>query len=61
MFIQRSAKALAVGLSLVITTFFAGFANVRWLSIATVIILVIWIQAARFAGKEFQKLAGENH
>ena len=61
MFIQRFAKALAVGLSLVITTLFAGFANLRWLSIATVIILVIWIQAARFAGKEFQKLAGENH
>ncbi len=59
MFVQRFAKAVAVGLSLAITTFFAGFANVRWLSVATVIILVIWIQAARFAGREFQKLAGE--
>ncbi len=59
MFIQRFAKAVAVVLSLAITTFLAGFANVRWLSVATVIILVIWIQAARFAGREFQKLAGE--
>ena len=60
MFIQRFAKVVAVGLSLVITTFFAGFATVRWLSIATVIILVIWIQVARFAGREFQSLAGES-
>ena len=61
MFIQRFAKAVAVGLSLVITTFFAGFANVRWLSVATIIILVIWTRAARFAGREFQKLADESH
>ena len=60
MFIQRFAKAVAVGLSLLITTFFTGFTNVPWLSVATVIILVIWIRAARFAGKEFQKLAGES-
>ena len=60
MFIQRFAKAVAVGLSLLITTFFAGFTNVRWLSVATIIILVIWIRAARFAGREFQKLAAES-
>jgi AAA family ATP:ADP antiporter len=60
MFIQRFAKAVAVGLSLLITTFFAGFTNVRWLSVATIIILVVWIQAARFAGREFQRLAAES-
>ena len=59
MFVQRFAKALAVGLSLVITSLFAGFASVRWLSLVTLIILAVWIQAARFAGREFQKLAGD--
>ena len=60
MFVQRFAKSIAVGLSLVITTVFTGFGSVRWLSILTVIILVVWIQAARFAGREFKKLAGES-
>ncbi len=60
MFIQRFAKAIAVGISLLITTLFAGFTNIRWLSVATIIILVIWIQAARFAGREFQKLAAKS-
>ena len=55
MFLQRFAKALAVGLSLGITTFFAGFESVRWLSLITATILVVWIRIVRFAGKEFEK------
>ena len=55
MFLQRFAKALAVGLSLGITTFFAGFESVRWLSLITATILVVWIRIVRFAGKEFER------
>ena len=53
MFVQRFAKAIAVGLSLAITTLFAGFGSVRWLSLVTAVILVLWILAARYAGRVF--------
>ncbi len=53
MFVQRFAKALAVGLSLLITTFFTGFESLRWLSLVTVVILILWIIAARYAGRVF--------
>lgn len=59
MFVQRFAKALAVGLSLLITTFFAGFESVRWLSIATILILVVWIAAVRYSGRKFRELESE--
>jgi len=53
MFVQRFAKAVAVGLSLVITMAFAGFESIRWLSIFTALILVLWIIAVRYAGRVF--------
>ena len=53
MFVQRFAKALAVFLSLGITMLFSGFESIRWLSLVTVIILVLWIAAARYAGRVF--------
>ena len=56
MFIQRFAKALAVGLSLVISFSFKGFESIRWLSLVTVVILVVWIATARYAGREFRRL-----
>ena len=56
MFIQRFAKALAVGLSLLITFSFKGFESIRWLSLFTVLILVVWIAIARYAGREFKRL-----
>ncbi len=59
MFVQRFAKAVAVGLSLAISFAFTGFAGIRWLSIATVLILIAWIQVARFAGREFDRLSAE--
>ena len=52
----RFAKALAVGLSLAITTIFAGFQSVRWLSLITAAILLVWILAVRYAGREFRKM-----
>ena len=53
MFAQRFAKALAVVLSLGITMLFSGFGSVRWLSLVTVVILALWITAARYAGRVF--------
>jgi len=53
MFVQRFAKALAVGLSLTVTIVFAGFESVRWLSLLTGLILVLWIIAVRYVGRAF--------
>ena len=53
MFIQRFAKALSVGLSLIMTTIFSGFEGIRWLSVTIIIILVVWIVAVRYVGREF--------
>jgi AAA family ATP:ADP antiporter len=55
MFVQRFAKAVAVGMSLGITTFFTDFSAVRWLSAFTVPIIVLWIVAVRYAGREFAR------
>lgn len=56
MFVQRAAKVLAVILNLAVATF-VGLSNVRWLSIACLIILVFWILVVRYAGKEFDRRA----
>jgi AAA family ATP:ADP antiporter len=53
MFVQRFAKALAVVLNLGITVAFRDFAAVRWLSIATIVIILLWSFAARYAGRRF--------
>jgi len=55
MFVQRFAKAIAVGVSLGITTVFADFSSVRWLSIFTVVMIALWILAARYAGRHFRE------
>jgi AAA family ATP:ADP antiporter len=56
MFVQRFAKAVAVVLSLGITAYFTAFSNLRWLSVFTILIVVIWIYAARYAGKRFREM-----
>ena len=56
MFVQRFAKALAVGVSLVITMTFTGFGSVRWLSLATVLILIAWLAAVRYVGRRFKEM-----
>ncbi|HSE39217.1 MAG TPA: Npt1/Npt2 family nucleotide transporter [Acidobacteriota bacterium] len=55
MFVQRFAKSIAVGISLVLTTFFAEFSTIRWLSLVVMLILVAWIFAARYAGRKFDE------
>ncbi len=56
MFVQRFAKAIAVVLSLGISIWFASFNGVRYLSIATLVVLAIWGAAAVSAGRRFRKL-----
>lgn len=58
MFVQRSAKVLAVVLNLVVV-YYVGIANVRWLSLAALLILMAWIWVVRFAGSEFKERASE--
>jgi len=57
MLVQRSAKALAVGLSLGITLVFDDFGSIRWLSALTLPLLLVWGLAARHAGRRFDELA----
>lgn len=57
MFVQRFAKVIAIGLSLVITMIFTDFATFRWLALATVGVVSLWLAAARFAGTKFVELA----
>ncbi len=56
MFVQRFAKAVAVVVSLGITAIFKDFASLRWLSVFTIGVILVWIVAARYAGKRFQSL-----
>jgi AAA family ATP:ADP antiporter len=57
MFVQRFAKALAVGVSLGITTVFTDFSSVRWLSFFVLAIMSVWVIAIRYAGNKFDRLA----
>ena len=53
MFVQRFAKSLAVGVSLLVTLIFTDFSSIRWLSLFTVALVVVWVFAARYAGRQF--------
>jgi len=53
MFVQRFAKVLAVVLNLPVAAYI-GIGNIRWLSLACLVILIFWIILVRYAGKEFQ-------
>ena len=57
MFVQRSAKVIAVGLNLGLVAF-VSVEQVRWLSLASILMLTLWIGVIRFAGRRFDLLAG---
>lgn len=57
MFVQRFAKALAVVVSLAVTTIFVEFDSIRYLSLLTVALIAVWLWAVRYAGRTFDKLA----
>ena len=56
MFVQRFAKAIAVAISLGITMTFGDFASLRWLSLITIAVVVLWVYAAVYAGRRFKEL-----
>ena len=56
MFVQRFAKAIAVVVSLGITAVFVEFATIRWLSAVTIPLIILWVFAARHAGKRFKEM-----
>ncbi|HEY6561036.1 MAG TPA: Npt1/Npt2 family nucleotide transporter [Polyangiaceae bacterium] len=60
MFVQRFAKALAVGVSLLLTTLFADFNSIRWLSLFAATLIVVWLFAARYAGRRFHELTKDS-
>lgn len=60
MFVQRFAKAVAVGISLVITTVFTSFDAIRYLSLFTIVMAVVWAAAAVYAGRRFHGLTRDD-
>ncbi|MDP8208138.1 MAG: Npt1/Npt2 family nucleotide transporter [Candidatus Electryonea clarkiae] len=56
MFVQRFAKALAVGISLLVTSIFTDYSAIRWLSLATVGIIILWVFTVRYAGRKFKEM-----
>ena len=58
MFVQRFAKAIAVVISLGITFLFQDFSSMRYLGLLTLVLLVVWVIAARYAGRKFAELEG---
>jgi AAA family ATP:ADP antiporter len=59
MFVQRFAKSLAVGVTLVTTALFTSFQAVRLLSLFTIALTLVWAFAAYYAGRRFHALAHE--
>jgi len=57
MFVQRFAKSIAVVISLGITMTLTDFSSLRWLSLITIVITIIWLYAAHYAGRCFKELS----
>jgi ATP:ADP antiporter, AAA family len=55
LFVQRFAKAVAVGLNLIVVAG-NGLDATRWLSLIVVSLAVLWILVVNFTGKEFERL-----
>ncbi len=59
MFVQRFAKSIAVGVSLLVTLVFTDFSTIRWLSLGTLALVAVWAFAARYAGRQFAAMEGQ--
>lgn len=59
-FLLRTVRGLAVLLGLGLSIVFSGFENLRWLSLATILIIAVWIPTAMYAGREFKIRAARN-
>jgi len=58
MFVVRTAKAIAVLVSLGMGVVFSDFDSVRWISLITLALLGAWVAAAVYAGRKFRELTG---
>jgi AAA family ATP:ADP antiporter len=59
MFVQRTAKLIAVGLNLLFAAWI-GLGGVRWLSIATLGLLVVWLIIVLQLSRVFERLTGSS-
>jgi AAA family ATP:ADP antiporter len=55
MFVQRFAKAVAVLISLGITFAVTDISSLRYLGVSTLALLIVWVVAARYAGRQFRE------
>lgn len=53
MFVQRTAKGLGLGASLLMSQIFVGLTGARYLSFVTIPLLIAWILVARYLGQSF--------
>ncbi|MEO0814899.1 MAG: Npt1/Npt2 family nucleotide transporter, partial [Myxococcota bacterium] len=60
MFVQRTAKSLGVGVNLLITALVTSFAGVRYLSLITIPLLLLWLAVVRFLGRSFDERDARN-
>ncbi|MFN3196896.1 MAG: NTP/NDP exchange transporter [Bradymonadia bacterium] len=58
MFVQRFAKAIAVGVSLGLGAIADDFSALRWLSGFTIVVVLLWLVAVRYVGREFKEMEG---
>ena len=60
MFLYRSAKVVAVGLALLLGAVVEEFTAVRVLSFFIILLALVWIGIARYAGDRFQEMTEES-
>jgi AAA family ATP:ADP antiporter len=58
MFGQRFAKTLGIVASLGMSQWFHDLSTIRWLSLVSIGVIVVWILAARHAGRAFEERGG---
>jgi AAA family ATP:ADP antiporter len=56
MFVQRAGKVMAVGVTLLVTTVLTSFTGVRFLSLFVIVAVLLWMLAARYAGRAFEAM-----
>ena len=61
MFVQRFGKAVAVVISLLITMAFKEVSTIRWISLVTCAIVLVWSGFAWYAGHTFERSARTNN
>ncbi len=54
MFVQRFAKAIAVGLNLLMTAIVSGLTGIRALSLFALPLLILWLLIVRYLGQQFK-------